>query len=59
MTDGKRLENAGVQPDHLVVPTGKDLVDGGDIQLAKALSLVGVETDKAGAAAMLRAAKRL
>lgn len=59
MPDGNRLENVGVTPDHVVVPSGSDLTDGGDIQLAKALSLVGITTDKAGAAAMLKAAKRL
>jgi C-terminal processing protease CtpA/Prc len=41
MPDGKRLENAGVIPDYLVLPTGEDLASGADPQLAKALELVG------------------
>jgi carboxyl-terminal processing protease len=42
MPDGKRLENIGVMPDHVVVRTGADIAARRDPQMAKALELVGV-----------------
>ena len=43
MSDGQRLENVGVIPDHLVLPTAEDLASNRDPQMAKALELVGVQ----------------
>jgi len=50
MSDGGRLEHAGVVPDEIVLPTGTDLAAGRDPALARALELVGVTitTDSAG-----------
>ena len=42
MADGQRLENVGVIPDHLVLPTGADLAAGRDVQMKKALEIVGM-----------------
>lgn len=42
MHDGTRLENRGVQPDYVVVPSGADLALHRDPQMAKALELAGV-----------------
>jgi C-terminal processing protease CtpA/Prc len=42
MPDGQRLENVGVTPDHVVLPTSADLVARRDPQMVKALELVGV-----------------
>jgi hypothetical protein len=42
MPDGGRLENAGVIPDELVLPTGEDIAAGNDPALARALTLLGV-----------------
>lgn len=41
MTDGKSLENSGVQPDELVRPTGEDLAKQRDPALAKAVEMLG------------------
>jgi carboxyl-terminal processing protease len=41
MPDGVRLENTGVTPDHLVLPTGADIAAGRDPQMTKALALAG------------------
>ena len=48
--DGKSLENVGVTPDELLLPTAQDMSLGLDPVLAYAASLVGVELDskKAG-----------
>lgn len=43
MSDGKRLENVGVMPDHRVLPSGDDLATRRDPQMAKAFELVGVK----------------
>lgn len=42
MPDGGKLENAGVVPDELVLPTGEDIAAGKDPALARALTLLGV-----------------
>jgi C-terminal processing protease CtpA/Prc len=41
MADGKSLENAGVVPDYVVLPTAADLAAGRDPALAQAVALVG------------------
>jgi carboxyl-terminal processing protease len=50
MADGQRLEKVGVTPDHVVLPTGDDIVNFRDPQLARALALAGYQTtpDEAG-----------
>ena len=42
MSDGKRLENAGVVPDHPVGPTGKALLEKTDPVVAYAAKLLNV-----------------
>jgi carboxyl-terminal processing protease len=42
MADGTRLENRGVTPDELVVPTSADLAAKRDPALARALAIAGV-----------------
>ena len=44
----------GVTPDHLVLPTGADIVSRRDPQMAKALSLVGVSVSPEVAGAIYR-----
>jgi C-terminal processing protease CtpA/Prc len=45
MPDGKSLENAGVVPDEVLLPTAEDLASGRDPVLARAASLCGVDID--------------
>jgi len=49
MSDGARLEQAGVVPDGTVFPTGEELAAGRDPALARA----GKATDAAAAGALL------
>jgi C-terminal processing protease CtpA/Prc len=42
MPDGGKLENTGVVPDYVVLPTGEDIAAGNDPALARALTLLGV-----------------
>ena len=42
MTDGNRLEGAGVTPDEFLIPTQSDLAAGRDPVMARALALAGV-----------------
>jgi C-terminal processing protease CtpA/Prc len=42
MPDGGKLENVGVIPDELVLPTGEDIAAGNDPVLARALTMLGV-----------------
>lgn len=51
MTDGKSIENVGVTPDELLLPTGADMSARRDPVLARAMTLAGLKTapEKAGA----------
>ena len=55
MPDGQRLENIGVIPDHLVIPTGADMAARRDPAMAKALSLAGVTISSEEAGKFFRA----
>jgi C-terminal processing protease CtpA/Prc len=52
MPDGGKLENVGVIPDELVLPTGDDLAAGNDPALARALTVLGVPTTPKQAGAL-------
>jgi C-terminal processing protease CtpA/Prc len=54
MSDGSRLERAGVTPDIEILPTSADLANDRDPALAKALELLGHPTDAAHAGALLK-----
>jgi carboxyl-terminal processing protease len=53
MSDGGRLEKAGVVPDVTVVPSGDDLAAGRDPALARALAMAGKAMDATAAGALL------
>jgi C-terminal processing protease CtpA/Prc len=50
MTDGKSLENTGVTPDELLLPTAEDLAAGRDPVMVRAAAIVGIQLEplKAG-----------
>ncbi len=50
MNDDSRLENTGVMPEWIVVPTGADLAAKRDPQMTKALALAGIQLDPVQAA---------
>jgi C-terminal processing protease CtpA/Prc len=50
MDDGARLENVGVEPEFIIVPTAADLAAGRDPQMTKALALAGIQLDPVQAA---------
>jgi hypothetical protein len=45
MNDESRLENTGVTPEWIVVPTGADLAAKRDPAMTKALALAGIQVD--------------
>jgi C-terminal processing protease CtpA/Prc len=45
MTDGKSLENTGVTPDELLLPTAEDLAAGRDPVMVRAAAIVGIKLD--------------
>ncbi|MGD0801682.1 MAG: S41 family peptidase [Terracidiphilus sp.] len=49
MTDGKSLENVGVIPDELLLPTAQDLAAGKDPVLSHAVDLTGAKLDPVAA----------
>lgn len=54
MSDGGRLEDVGVIPDEIVLPTAQDLAAGRDPALARALTLAGAPTDAEKAGRLFR-----
>ena len=43
MSDGQSLENVGVKPDELILPSGEDLAAKRDVAMAKAFDVLGVK----------------
>lgn len=54
MTDGGRLENVGVVPDEVILPTAADLASGRDPVLARAVTLAGRAISATDAGTLLR-----
>jgi C-terminal processing protease CtpA/Prc len=54
MADSNRIENVGVMPEFIVLPTGADLAERRDPVMAKALALAGIRMDPKDAAAVFR-----
>jgi C-terminal processing protease CtpA/Prc len=52
MKDGKSLEQTGVTPDEVLIPTAQDLASGKDPVLARALELAGQKVDPAATGKM-------
>lgn len=50
MGDGNRIENVGVMPEFIVLPTGADMLARRDPQMAKALQLAGIQMSPEDAA---------
>jgi C-terminal processing protease CtpA/Prc len=53
--DGNRLENVGVVPEFIILPTGADLIAKRDPQMTKALALTGIQMDAVQAARVYEA----
>jgi hypothetical protein len=54
MPDGGRLEEVGVAPDWLALPSPAEMASGSDPVLAQALSLAGISMGAVEAGALLR-----
>ena len=52
MKDGTSLEHAGVTPDQVILPTGRDLATGQDPVLSQAVAMAGGKLDPADAGKM-------
>lgn len=59
MSDGERLEKAGVTPDEIVLPTPEDMAAKRDPVLARAAALLGVTLTPEAAATLYDAAERV
>ena len=52
MSDGQSIENTGIAPDELLLPTGADLAAGRDPVMARGAELAGVKMDAVDAGKM-------